>query len=78
VIPTNDDLTSKRIDSKWRSTCVEFADLYQRRKTYKPGFFEAWDAEEPLMVDRLKKRPLPLTEIENLFGAFRAKMLKAL
>lgn len=75
---SNEDLTSKRIASKWRVLIEEFAGIYQKRVKPKEEFFPTWDAEEPVLVEKLKRRPLQLTDIEALFSAFRAKMLKAL
>jgi len=75
---SNDDLTARRIDAQWRSFFAELSSIYQRCREPKPGFWPLYDAEEPLVVAKLKVRPLPLSEIEATFGAFRAKLLKAL
>jgi hypothetical protein len=74
----NSDLTTRRVDSKWRALLAEFVSIYQKTKEPKLGFWPAWDAEEPILVTKLKQRPLALAEIENSFSAFRSKMLRAL
>lgn len=76
--PDNTDLTSRRIDSKWRAFIAEFEAIYQKLPNPKPTFWSVWDAEEPALLEKLRQRPLALAYIEQLFSAFRAKMLKAL
>lgn len=76
--PDNVDLTSRRIDSTWRAFIAEFEAIYQRLPNPKPDFWQKWDAEEPVLLEKLRQRPLALSYIEGLFAAFRAKMLKAL
>ena len=75
---SNDDLTSRRIEGKWRQFLDEFSSIYQKRAAPKPGFWPAWDAEESIIIEKLKRRPIALAEIETVFSMFRAKMLKAL
>jgi hypothetical protein len=74
----NDDLTTRRVASKWKAFMVEFEPIYQRSTTPKDGFWAAWDRECPLLEAKLKARPLPLADLETALLVFRSKMLKAL
>jgi hypothetical protein len=74
----SDDLTNKRIASKWRAFFAELEGIYERRLNPKPGFWSTYEAEERALQEKLQRRPLPLAEMENAFALFRAKVLKAL
>lgn len=72
------DLTERRIASKWKVVIKELEGLYQRLPAVKATFFDAWDAAELALTEKLRRRPLALADMEALFAQFRAQMLKAL
>lgn len=74
----SDDLTHRRIASKWAAFLKELEKVYQMRSQPKPDFWKVYDTEEPVLVEKLKRRPIGTIEIEQLFAAFRSKILKAL
>lgn len=74
----SDDLTTRRVKSKWKALFLEFEAIFERVGRSKPGFWELWLDLERAMVEKMKARPLALGDIENTFSQFRAKMLKAL
>jgi hypothetical protein len=74
----NDDLTRRRVVSKWKAFMLEFEPIYQRSTTPKDGFWSAWDRECPKLEARLVERPLSTIDIETAILQFRSKMLKAL
>jgi hypothetical protein len=74
----SDDLTSRRIASKWRVFFAELEKVYEMRSSPKPDFWPTYDAEEAVLVEKLKRRPIGTLELDNLFATFRSKILKAL
>jgi hypothetical protein len=74
----SDDLTARRIAAKWAALFDELSKIYQMRKQPKPDFWNVYDAEEPALIAKLTRRPIGTIEIEQLFAAFRARILKSL